>query len=112
MHSNVVDVLPAVHSLTVCDTSSKVGTKLSALQTARKMGHEYLLTFGRSEISEDMISSAERFLACCVSRSSQFDTFDDLRNHMYHTKSLQLDLPPTSASIRLYIRRAYLQCYL
>ena len=63
MHSNVVDILPAVHSLTGCDTTSKVGTKLSALQTARELGHEYLLTFGRSEISEDMISSADRFLA-------------------------------------------------
>ena len=106
--SNVVDILPAAHALPGCDTSSKVGTKLSALQIALKQGYDLLFDFGRTELSEKMISSAERFLVCCVSRNSDFDTFDELRNHAYHAKSSQIDLeklPPTSSSIRLHIKQ-------
>ena len=40
MKSVVVDVLPAVHALSGCDTTSKVGTKKSALQAAEETGHE------------------------------------------------------------------------
>ena len=34
MDSNVIDVLPAVHTLTGCDTTSKVGTKSATFQAA------------------------------------------------------------------------------
>ena len=59
-----------------------------------------------------MIFSAEKFLVDCISKNSDSDNFDDLRFKTYHKKSFQLDLeklPPTSSSIRIYIKRPYLQ---
>ena len=40
MKSDVVDALPAVHTLSGSDTTSKVGTKKSALQAAEETGYE------------------------------------------------------------------------
>ena len=51
MKSDVVDVLPAVHALSGCDTTSKVGTKKSALQAAEETGHEQLLSFGKRRMT-------------------------------------------------------------
>ena len=34
MDSSVIDILPAVHALSGCDTTSKVGTKRQALRFA------------------------------------------------------------------------------
>ena len=114
MKSGVVDVLPAVHALSGCDTTSKVGTKKSALQTAEETGHEQLHSFGKLPLLNGMVSAAEKFLVDCVSTSDKVDTFDELRFQKYHKKNFQVDfekLPCTSKSIRLHIRRAYLQCY-
>ena len=58
---------------------------------------------------------AERFLVRCISKNKEITTFDDLRFEMFHQKSFSLDLeklPPTSNSIKLHIRMAYLQSYL
>ena len=110
-----LDVLPAVHALTGCDTTSKVGTKTSSYRAATKYGFELLHSFGKSDITEPILLSAEEFLVRCLDSKSNVKTFDDLRNQMYHTKTFQLDLeklPPTSGSIRLHILRAYLQCKL
>ena len=114
MKSDVVDVLPAVHALSGCDTTSKVGTKKSALQAAEETGHEQLHSFRKLPLSDDMVIAAEKFLVDCVSTSDKVDTFDELRFQKYHKKNFQLDfekLPCTSKCIRLHIRRAYLQCY-
>ena len=92
MYSHVVEVLPAVHAFTGCDTTSKVGTKLSALQTAEKYGYELLSSFGTSDITDEMIKNAEKFLVRCIDHNSHVDTFDDLRNQIYHRHSFKLDL--------------------
>ena len=47
INADVVDILPSVHALTECDTTSKVGTKPAALKTANKCGYELLLFFAR-----------------------------------------------------------------
>ena len=113
------DKMTAVHAstdaLTGCDTTSKVGSKLSALQAASRCGYELLFSFGNSEISNEMILSAERFLVNCTARKSEMKTFDDLRSQTYHQKSFQLNLeklPAMSSSFFLHIKRAYLQCHL
>ena len=66
MTSNVVDGLPAVHALTGCDTTSNVGTKLSALNAATKYGYDLLYSFGKSVINQEIILSAEKCLVHCV----------------------------------------------
>jgi len=63
-----------------------------------------------------MIQDAEKFLVSCVSPRN-VETFDELRNIVYHEKHLKFDierfpLPPTSGSIREHILRAYLQCFM
>ena len=47
---DVIDVLTAVHALTGCDTTSKVGTKAAALKGAAKYGFELLHLFGKAEL--------------------------------------------------------------
>ena len=113
--SDVVDVLPAVHALTGCDTTSKIGTKAAALKTAFACGIELLHSFGKTVISVEMIANAEKFLLNCITSNCKFNYLDELRYHIYHTKTFQLDLekfPPTSSSIKLHIKHTYLQTYL
>ena len=62
-----------------------------------------------------MIVMAEYFLTKCILHATEFQTFDELRYHLYHTNNFQLDilkLPCTSSAIRLHIHRAYVECYL
>ena len=61
MDNTVIDVLAAVHALTGCDTTSKVDTNSAAFQAAIKCGFELLYSFGKQEISDQMIFSAENF---------------------------------------------------
>ena len=45
---SVRDKLPAVHALTGCDTTSKVGTKKATLKAAECAGSELLSGFGKN----------------------------------------------------------------
>ena len=106
---DVVDILPAVHALTGCDTTSKVGTKSKALKTAISCGN-LVQTFGKDEINDEMIVDAEQFLVKCVSSSKSHlhKCFDELRHEMYHAKKFTFDfekLPPTNTSIKQHILR-------
>ena len=116
MDHEVIDILPAVHALTGCDTTSKVGTKSAALKTAAKYGFQLLPMFGKvTELTEDIICNAEKFLLRCISSNESLNDFDDLRYEIYHKKQLKFDvekIPPTSNSIRQHIRRSYLQSYI
>ena len=82
----VVRVLPAIHALTGCDTTSKVGTKLQAFHAAHKSEHFILAEFGNGVLNDSMILSAERFLLDCMSRTTTrlVDTFDEFRYDQYH----------------------------
>ena len=110
---NVALQLPALHSLTGCDTVSKVSTKIAAL---KQIPCEYISNFGKQECTEETIENAENFLVSCIKPvSSKITTFDELRNLKYFDFKSQLDLtklPCTSSSIRLHILRAYYQCRL
>lgn len=103
-------VLPAVHTLTGCDYTSKVGTKNAALKAEPT---EYLVDFGRNLYGpnwETSIAKAEEYLAQVFQRGTKCKTMDQLRTYIYHhSKGLNLDqLPPTSYAIRSHILRA---CY-
>ena len=76
--------------------------------------HPELATFGMKTFDGDMESIAERFLARCISKE-RHETFDDLRREMFYKYSKDLDLeklPPTSSSIYLHIKRAYLKTHI
>ena len=42
MNADVVDILPPVHALSECDTTSKVGTKPAALKTANECSYQLI----------------------------------------------------------------------
>ena len=62
MNPELCSVLPAIHILTGCDTTSKVGTKLSALKSPAA---QLLSEFGKSLSSpnqDEIIHKAEQYL--------------------------------------------------
>ena len=66
------------------------------------------------DIDEEMVTLTEKFLVRCICKDENINTFDQLRNMVYYKKSKKLDLerfPPTSSSILLHIKRAYLLSY-
>ena len=98
-----------------CDTTSKVGTKSSALKSATSENIPTLVSFGQASFNEDMKAMAEKFLVGCISKDKNVDNFDDLRHKTYYKKSTEISiekLPPTSSSIALHVKRAYLQTYI
>lgn len=114
MSRALVSVLPALHALSGCDTTSKVSTKLSVFKAAEQGGLELLKDFGKNnELSHDVEIKAEQFLAHAIG-GVNIDTFNELRYFLYHHKSIKNNfekLVPTSNSIQLHIKRAFLQCY-
>ena len=69
----------------------------------------YLENFGENPQLDDMeatISKAEEYLVHVI-KDTQCKTMDGLKAHMYfHSKSSQVQLPPTSYSTRSHILRA------
>ena len=66
-------------------------------------------------VKVDKFSKVAIVLVKCISKRSERNNFDDIRFETYHQKSFHLDskkLPPTSSSIHIHIKRAFLQCYL
>ena len=97
-----------------CDTTSKIGTKSSALKVASDESFSKLVDFGKREINEEMITLAEKFLVKCVCKDEFTTTFNQLRSKVFYKKYKHLDLeklPPTSSSIRFHIKRAYIQAH-
>ena len=95
-------------------TLRKVGTKGKAVKEGIKNSYNLLYTFGKDKISIQMIADAEKFIVNCIT-SHNVDTFNELPYLVYHKKHLKFDIerfPPTSASVRQHILRAYLQCYI
>ena len=100
-------VLPAVHTLTGCDYTSKVGTKHAALMANPEI---YLKDFTKATGCLDtVVDRAEAYLMQVLKRGTTMKTLNQLRSHRYHhAKGACLeDLPPTSHAIKLHIERAY-----
>ena len=94
---NLASVMPALHSLTGSDTTSKIGTMKSALKADPQ---KYLVNFGRLS-SPSVFKSAEQILVKVVKNSSAASNFTELRKKIYQTvtRATHLDLPPTSAGL-------------
>ena len=115
LESDVISVLPAVHALSGCDSTSKIGGKKAALKVVESGLAESLSEFGKQPLSELQISNAEHFLVKYYNQKTKAMTFDDLRYEESHSKAFNFDLqklPPTSESIYKHIPRAYYQCYM
>ena len=98
--SAIIEILPAGHAFTGCETTSKIGTNAAALKTANACGYEHLCLFGKHELTNEMIYNDEQFLLRCIS-NEKLDLFDDLRYDVYHKKLQEFDLekfPATSGA--------------
>ena len=104
-------VLPAVHSLTGCDITSKVGTK----KTALKANPERLLRhFGKlPTLSQPTIRDAEQYLVKVFRPVSKAKNFSAMREEVFHhTKGTSHhNLPPTSQGLLPHIKRSYYNAY-
>ena len=76
LNPNVVDQLPAAHSLTGCDTVAKVGTKRAMLKALQEHS-ELIQNFGRDRLDKDAIF-AEKFLlkVIAIKKLSNCSTFN------------------------------------
>lgn len=106
---DVCEVLPAVHSLTGCDYTSKVGSKKAAIECNPIY---YLKSFGTitGGLSlEGQICKAEEYLVQVLKRNTACKTMDELRIWMYHHRKGRslVELPPTSHATRAHILRAF-----
>ena len=73
MHEpDVFEILPAAHA--GCDSTSKVGSNGAALKMAKECGLELLSSFGRSELTNQMIGDAQKFLVRCISPMHNTDS--------------------------------------
>jgi hypothetical protein len=103
--TQICKVLIALHHLTGCDSTSKVGTKAAGLKA--NPGHN-LCDFGKDPNDIDF-GLVEEFLVNIYKSSSQSKSMDELR---HYSKKTILDLPPTSRSIKGHILRAFHGTYL
>ncbi|KAF5291227.1 hypothetical protein FQR65_LT11462 [Abscondita terminalis] len=64
-------------------------------------------------LAKSAVSNAEEYLVHVLRKDMPCKSFDDLRYNLYHhSKPMSFrDLPPTSATIKLYILRAYYVTY-
>ena len=65
LESDVIGVLPAVHALTRCDTTSKIGTKASASKIASQNDFSELVSFGKTNLDDSMLDIAQRYDIWC-----------------------------------------------
>lgn len=92
----LVKVLLAAHIGTGCDTLSRIGTKLAALNAILEI---YLKGFGKRELDEAQVRKCEEYLVKVLKLSTECVTFDSLRSQQYRNNDSIFDLPPTSHSI-------------
>ena len=107
LSEDMINMLPAVHTLTGCDTTSKVGTKKKALSLLKSGKYTELKYFGATELLDTHLTkTAESFLVKCMPSSSSDSSFDELRHHLYHASKLdklQVEkLPCCSSSLHFH----------
>ena len=103
--------LPALHALTGCDTTSKIGTKLAALNTICKPGDcSMIQNFSSPQLTENSIEMAETFLVKCLKPSTDLKTFDDMCLASFNSNALKMNFERTtctSANAKKHICRPY-----
>ena len=77
---DLVEMLPAVHSLTGCDTTSKIGTKSKALAVMKTCMHLELKRLTTTyNLNERCIHAGEQFLLKWLPKSADVYSFDSMR---------------------------------
>ena len=109
----LIDCIPAIHSLTGCDTTSKIGTKAAILK--KPVDLDLVKSFGKTELTPSMVVDAEKFLLQILGQE-EFKSFDEYyRFHQYYNSERKLTLENIvccSSTIKIHIQRAFLQTML
>ena len=108
---DLCSVLPALHNLTGCDISSKIGTKKAAIKADPEI---HLQGFGTTApITTAIIQQAEKYLVNVVDAKSKARNFQELRANQFYfcEASTHQNLPPTSEGLKPHIQRAYYNAY-
>ena len=95
-------ILPTLHALNGCDSTSKICIKLSALKSACTENIQLLDTFHKHPFTESKAKNAEFFLVKSLQPKFKAYTFDELRYKIYHSNSTYIDMkkiPWTSNSL-------------
>ena len=91
LDNGVVSCLPAIHALSGCDSTSKVGPNVSGLKASMDL---FLLEgFCVEELSPHMTSNAEKFLVSGL-KKTDCSTFDEYRWVQYHNSKNELRHQP------------------
>ena len=88
---SATDVLPAIHFLTVCDTTNIIGKKRAALKLGETDRSEMLISFGKEALKCNVNEATEKFLVGYISNKSGGETFAELRCKLYHSNSVKFD---------------------
>ncbi len=68
------------------------------------------LAEGPSEITEDVFQSLERFTVLMYDRTSESNSVNEVRKHLFTAKGRTLqNIPPTAAALEQHVKRAALQ---
>ncbi|KAI0229240.1 hypothetical protein LSAT2_020321, partial [Lamellibrachia satsuma] len=68
------------------------------------------LAEGPSEINEDILQCLERFTVLLYDRTSESNSVNEVRKHLFTAKGRKLqNIPPTAAALEQHARRAALQ---
>ena len=111
MGPDICKVLPAVHSLTECDITSKIGTKKAALKANPVV---YLNGFGATApLTPPLLQQAEEYLVQVVALGTKCVNFNQLRAHQfrYTNGASHQNIPPTSQGLTPHIHRAFFNTY-
>ena len=113
-------ILPAVHALTGCDTTSRlfgIGKGVALKKLGTNECKEKLLIFQNPSSSQAAVEAAGEALLACLSGGVPHEGLDLLRLRLYTSKAISKmycvqinSLPPTSNSAALHSRRVYYQC--
>ena len=85
--------LLAAHLGTGCDTLSRVGTQLGALNSIPEM---YLEGLGKGDLNERQLKKCEQYLVKVSKLNTECKTFDSLREFQHRNNEPIFDLAPTS----------------
>jgi hypothetical protein len=105
----LIKCLPALHALTGCDTTSKIATKLAALNAIRIPRN--LANFNCPQLTDNAIQLAKFFSQV----PQTIYALGELRIDPFDNNALKLDLEKTactSTNIRMHIQRSYYEMQL
>jgi len=106
---NVLEILPAFHALTGCDTTSYIGghSKKSCWKVFLE-NHNLLKDLGNGEFTNEVKKNAEKFI-CRVYGVSNVDTVNKARSQMFVKSCAPDGLPPTSDALSFHVMRCHYQ---